>query len=318
MDLMQLAKNTINIERDALTILAESLDQRFQDSVALLSQCEGRIVITGIGKSAIVAQKIVATMNSTGTRSIFMHAADAVHGDLGMVDEKDVVICISKSGETSELKILIPILRSYKVKIVAMTSALQSYLAQSADELLYTPVDQEADPNQLAPTTSTTVQSSMGDAIAIVLLTQKGFTPSDFAKFHPGGSLGKQLYLQVEDLYINNGVPFVNKSEGIKDILLNISKHRLGATVVVDDNKSILGIITDGDVRRWFQRDDYQEGAFAQNVMTKNPKQIESTARALDAFQILRDTSISQLPVVKDGKYIGMIHINDLLREGFV
>lgn len=318
MNLIELAKKTISIERDALIDLEQSIDNRFQKALDIILQCSGRVIVTGIGKSAIVAQKMVATFNSTGTQSIFMHAADAVHGDLGMIDDADIVICISKSGETPELKVLVPILKSYQVQIIAMTANENSFLASQSDALLYTPVAEEADPNKLAPTTSTTVQSSLGDAIAIVLLTKKGFTPAHFAKYHPGGSLGKQLYLQVSDLYKRNSKPFVYEDTEVKEVLLNMSKARLGATVVVDEDDKILGVITDGDVRRWFQESHDKEGAFAQKMMTANPLFVESSAMALDAFQILRDKNISQLPVVKNGKYIGMIHINDLLQEGFV
>ncbi len=317
-NLIELAQKTIEIEKDALIDLAKSIDDRFLQAMHLLSDCKGRVIITGIGKSAIVAQKMVATFNSTGTQSIFMHAADAVHGDLGMIDDADIVICISKSGETPELKVLVPILKSYRVQIIAMTAQEQSYLATHADALLYTPVSEEADPNKLAPTTSTTVQSSMGDAVAIILLTKKGFTPAHFAKYHPGGSLGKQLYLQVSDLIQDNAKPQVGVQTEIKEVLLSMSQARMGATVVVDEHQKMLGIITDGDVRRWFQNNSVQEEAYAQKMMTENPLVVQAQSMAVEAFQLLRDNNISQLPVVEKDQYVGMIHINDLLREGFV
>lgn len=318
MDILKVGKQTIHLEANALLELERSLDDKFVFAVEMIKNCTGRIIITGIGKSAIVAQKIVATFNSTGTQSIFMHAGDAVHGDLGMIDQNDIVICISKSGSTPELKVLIPILKSYGITIIAMTSSANSYLAEKSDALLLTPMKEEADPNKLAPTTSTTLQSSMGDALAVALLTLRGFTPDQFAKFHPGGALGKQLYLHVQDLSTKNEKPYVDKTSKIKEILLNMSKHRLGATVVVNENEEILGIITDGDIRRWYQNERDVDESFAQNIMTKSPKSIESSELAFTAFEIMRDNNISQLPVTQNGLYEGMIHINDLLREGFV
>lgn len=317
LDILGIAKKTIKIEAEALQVLYQSLDNDFENCISILQESKGRIIVTGIGKSALVGQKIVATLNSTGSQAMFMHAADAVHGDLGMVDKNDVVICISKSGSTSELQVLVPILKSYGLTILAMTAEKDSFLASQAHGLLYTPISEEADPNKLAPTSSTTVQSAMGDAVAVTLLSGKGFTPEHFAKFHPGGSLGKQLYLKVEDLIINNSVPKVQSNTEIKEILLNMSKNRLGATVVVDSENIVKGIITDGDIRRWFQKDS-GEGAFAQNIMTADPKHIDCQSMAIDAFELMRSNNISQLPVTKNEKYIGVVHINDLLREGFV
>lgn len=317
MDILKVAKQTIKIEAEALHVLSESLDSNFEHCASMVLHGKGRVIVTGIGKSALVGQKIVATLNSTGTQAIFMHAADAVHGDLGMIDEKDIVICISKSGATSELQVLVPILKSYGLPIIAMTAVKDSFLGLHADGLLYTPISEEADPNKLAPTSSTTVQSAMGDALAVSLLSAKGFTPEHFARFHPGGSLGKQLYLKVSDLIVNNTKPSVTANTGIKEILLNMSKNRLGATVVVNDDNQVLGIITDGDIRRWFQQESDKE-AFAQNIMTENPKFIRAESMAIDAFELMRQNNISQLPVTKNDYYEGVIHINDLLREGFV
>lgn len=315
--LLERAKETLKIEIEALQDLYESLDQRYLDCIELLQQCLGRIVVTGIGKSALVGQKIVATFNSTGTQAVFMHAADAVHGDLGMIADEDLVLCISKSGETGELKVLVPILKSYGIKVIAMTSNATSFLAKHADGLLYTPVKQEADPNNLAPTSSTIVQSAMGDTLATVLLQQKGFTADHFAKYHPGGSLGKQLYLKVRELCEENTKPMVQLDTPIKDILLNMSANRLGATVVCNAQEAVLGVITDGDLRRWFQTDQNQL-AIAEHIMTPNPKTIDIDSLAFHAFNLMRDESISQLPVIEDTRYVGMIHINDLLREGFI
>ena len=315
---LDIARQTVQIEAQALNDLLASLDERFTQCIELITNCSGRVVVTGIGKSALVGQKIVATFNSTGTHALFMHAADAVHGDLGMIADQDLVICISKSGETSELKVLLPILKSYGVCILAMTSNEHSYLSKEADGLLYTPVAEEADPNKLAPTSSTIVQSAMGDAIATVLLSQKGFTPQHFAKYHPGGSLGKQLYLRVSDLCKNNAVPSVSEEIDVKEILLNISKGMLGAIVVIDQEEKILGIITDGDIRRWFQFDDNRKLAIAKNIMSSSPNVISKDALAVNAFQMMRDLKISQLPVVDVDRYVGMIHLNDLLKEGFV
>ena len=315
---LDIARQTIRIEAQALNDLLLSLDEKFTQCIDHLSNCSGRVVVTGIGKSALVGQKMVATLNSTGTQALFMHAADAVHGDLGMIADQDLVICISKSGETSELKVLLPILKSYGVCILAMTSNENSYLAQEANGLLYTPVAEEADPNKLAPTSSTIVQSAMGDAIATVLLSKKGFTPEHFAKYHPGGSLGKQLYLRVSDLYKNNAAPSVREEVEVKQILLNISKNLLGATVVINKEEKIQGIITDGDILRWFQRDDYEEGAIAKNIMSSSPNVIAYDSLAINAFNMMRDLQISQLPVVNIDRYVGMIHLNDLLKEGFV
>ena len=318
MNIQQLGKNTILKEAEALRNLADSLSKDFELVVEKILSSKGRVIITGVGKSAIVAQKIVATFNSTGTQAIFMHAADAVHGDLGMIDEKDIIICISKSGSTSELRVLVPILRNYGVFIIGMTAEINSFLAQQSDLLLHTPMTEEADPNKLAPTTSTTLQSAMGDALAISLLSLRGFTPEHFAKYHPGGLLGKQLYLRVSDLIEPSDNPRVFDTCAIKEILLNMSQFRLGATAVTNNSDEIIGIITDGDLRRWFQKELPPQDAIAKNIMTKLPKSVEKTELAISAFRLMTKYEITQLPVLESGKYIGMIHMNSLLREGFV
>ncbi len=318
MNIQQRGKETILKEAEALRNLADSLSEDFELVVEKILSSKGRVIITGVGKSAIVAQKIVATFNSTGTQAIFMHAADAVHGDLGMIDEKDIIICISKSGSTSELRVLVPILRNYGVFIIGMTAEINSFLAQQSDLLLHTPMKEEADPNKLAPTTSTTLQSAMGDALAISLLSLRGFTPAHFAKYHPGGLLGKQLYLKVNDLIGPSDNPQVSDSTSIKEILLNMSQFRLGATAVTNNSDEIIGIITDGDLRRWFQKELPAQDAIAKNIMTKSLKSIEKTELAISAFRLMTKYEITQLPVLDGGKYIGMIHMNSLLREGFV
>lgn len=314
-----IAKNTITIEANALQNLSNSIDERFDYAISLLFQTTGKVIITGIGKSALIGKKVVATLNSTGTTAIFMHAADAIHGDLGLINSNDTIIAISKSGETPELKVLMPIINSFGVSTIAMTANENSTLANQCNAVLFTPVEEEADPNNLAPTTSTTVQAAMGDAIATVLLSLKGFSAKDFAKYHPGGSLGKQLYLKVSDIALLIEPPKVHAQDNMKDILIEMSSKRLGATMVVDSENKILGIITDGDVRRFYQEKDSTKSLAALDVMNPNPKTIESNELAFHAFQILRENKINQLAVTdSQGKYTGMIHIHDLLKEGFV
>lgn len=315
----QIAKSTIKIEAEALSNLSDCIDERFEHAISLLLQTEGKVIITGIGKSALIGKKIVATLNSTGTTAIFMHAADAIHGDLGLINSNDTIIAISKSGETPELKVLMPIINSFGVFTIAMTSNEKSTLAKQCGAILYTPVKEEADPNNLAPTSSTTVQAAMGDAIATVLLSVKGFSAKDFAKYHPGGSLGKQLYLKVSDIALLDAPPKVHAQDTMKDILIEMSTKRLGATIVVDSENSILGIITDGDVRRFYQEKESTKGLVALDFMSKSPKTIKLNELAFHAFQILRENKINQLAVTdSEGKYKGMIHIHDLLKEGFV
>ncbi|MEO0008031.1 MAG: hypothetical protein RJA20_2227 [Bacteroidota bacterium] len=318
--LLTVACQTVHKEADALRALADSLRDNadFKSCVETLVSCRGRIVLTGIGKSAIVAQKIVATLNSTGSPALFLHAADAIHGDLGMIQPNDAVICLSKSGETSEIKVLIPLLKSFGNPLVAMTANRNSTLARQADFLLWTPVDQEADPNNLAPTTSTISQMALGDALAIVLLTHRGFSASDFAKFHPGGALGKQLYLRVRDLYDRNEKPSVRTDASLNEVILEISAKRLGATAVLGHDNRLAGIITDGDLRRMLQQQSNFSDLTAADILTRSPKSIGPDEMAVDAFALMRNHSITQLIVLDNGRYLGIVHIHDLIREGFV
>ncbi len=311
------AINTIEIEAKAIASLTESINEDFVNAVQIIASSKGRLIVTGIGKSAIVGQKIVATLNSTGTPSIFMHAADAIHGDLGMIQDDDVVLCLSKSGETSEIKVLVPFIKNLGNQIVAIVSNKNSYLAQQADFILHTPIEQEADPNNLAPTTSTTAQIVMGDALATSLLAVKGFTPKDFAKFHPGGTLGKQMYLRVSDLYPKNEQPKVDIHTALQPIILEISSKRLGMTAVLD-NEKLVGIITDGDLRRMLNQERTTSDLTASDIMTAKPKTIDKHALAVNALELMREQSITQLIVMDDVKYVGVIHLHDLIREGLV
>ncbi len=318
--ILEIARQTIQLEADALQTLADSLDDStdFQRCIEALAQSKGRLVLTGIGKSAIVAQKIVATLNSTGTPALFLHAADAIHGDLGMILPDDFVLCISKSGETSEIKVLIPLLKNFGNPLIAMTANRQSTLARMANYLLWTPVDQEADPNNLAPTTSTIAQMALGDALAMALLSYKGFSAADFAKFHPGGALGKQLYLRVRDLYLLHERPVVRTNASLQDVILEISSKRLGATAVLDENDQLAGIITDGDLRRMLhQQRDFSQ-VKAADILSPAPKTIEPDALAVEALALLRSFSITQLVVLDKGQYLGIVHLHDLIREGLV
>jgi arabinose-5-phosphate isomerase len=275
------------------------------------------VVITGIGKSALVAGKIVSTLNSTGTPAIFMHAADAIHGDLGIIQEDDMVICISKSGETPEIKVLVPLLKQRGNRLIAMVGNVTSYLALSSDYILDTTVSKEACPNNLAPTASSTAQMVMGDALAVALLECRGFTSNDFARLHPGGSLGKQLYLKVSDLYVRNEVPRVELTADIRQVILEISNKRLGATAVMDRDK-LAGIITDGDLRRMLEKIQDVSGVTAAEIMTRNPKTIEASALVVEALSLMRKHNITQLPVLEKGRYAGVIHLHDILKEGII
>jgi arabinose-5-phosphate isomerase len=278
----------------------------------------GRLVVTGIGKSAIVAQKIVATLNSTGTPALFMHAADAIHGDLGMIREEDVVLCLSKSGDTPEIKVLVPLLRHRVATLVGMVANPDSFLGRQADIVLHTPVSAEADPNNLAPTTSTTVQMALGDALATALLDLRGFSPQDFARYHPGGALGKQLYLRVSDLYPVNERPSVSADASVRETILEMTSKRLGATAVADGDGQLLGIITDGDLRRMLERNPDTSSLRAGDIMTPSPRFVEPDELAVKALEIMRSRNITQLPVCLDGRYLGMVHLHDLLREGII
>jgi len=312
------AKETIRIETAAIENLINYIDNDFCACVETIYKSAGRVVITGIGKSAIIGQKIVATLNSTGTPALFMHAADAIHGDLGMIQEDDIVICISKSGTTPEIMVLIPLIKRFKNKIAAIVSNTDSFLAKQADFILRATVAKEACPNNLAPTSSTTAQLVIGDAIASCLLQLKGFTSSDFAQLHPGGALGKRLYLRVNDLYINNAVPSVDIDAKLENVIFEISSKRLGATAVIDNDGNLAGMITDGDLRRMLQRKINFHSATAKDIMTKSPKTISADALAVQAFNIMEKNNITQLIVMKDDKYAGIVHLHDILREGII
>ncbi|HEU5053599.1 MAG TPA: KpsF/GutQ family sugar-phosphate isomerase [Hanamia sp.] len=311
-------KRTIIAESNSVATLVDSINEDFEKAVSMIFISKGRLVISGIGKSAIVAQKIVASLNSTGTPSIFLHAADAIHGDIGMVQPEDIVIIISKSGDSPEIKVLVPLIKNFKNPLIAICGNSQSYLAKCADIFLDTTVEEEASPYNLAPTSSTTVQMVMGDAICICLMELRGFNPQDFAKFHPGGTLGKKLYLRVEELSVNNEKPAVNSDSLLKDVIIEITKKRLGVTVVLDNNENIIGIITDGDLRRMLEKDLYHAGAKAKDIMTSNPKTIESKSLAVNALDIMRNKNITQLIVTRDKKYFGIIHLHDLIKEGII
>lgn len=315
--IIELAKSTIKIESDSVLNLQNFINNDFVASVKLIYESKGRVVITGIGKSAIIAQKIVATMNSTGTPSIFMHAADAIHGDLGTIQKEDVVICISKSGNTPEIKVLVPLLKSGGNKLIALVGNVDSLLAQQADYILNTTVEKEACPNNLAPTSSTTAQLAMGDALAVCLLDYRGFTDRDFAKYHPGGALGKKLYLKVGDISSQNQKPQVKPGDSIKSVILEISSKRLGAAAVVE-NEQLVGVITDGDLRRMLEKSDSISALKASDIMNRTPKQIDAEELAVNAMKLLEQYNITQLIVTGNGKYHGFVHLHDLLKEGII
>lgn len=315
--IIELAKRTIEIERNAIGHLATLLTTDFPDAADCIIASKGRVIISGIGKSAIIASKIVATLNSTGTPAIFMHAGDAIHGDLGTIQDNDVVICISKSGSTPEIKMLIPLIKRGNNKLIAMTGNLDSFLAKQADYVLNTYVEKEACPNGLAPTTSTTAQLVIGDALAIVLLNLKGFSSTDFAKYHPGGSLGKRLYLRVADIAKNNQIPRVETDTDIKKVIVEISKKMLGVTAVLKDEK-IVGIITDGDIRRMLNKHDNIKGLSAKDIMTANPQTVEMDTLALKALELMQKKGISQLLAMDKGRYKGVIHLHNLINEGIL
>ena len=313
--IIELATQIIENESDAIIGLKRQINDDFRDTVDLMLENKGNLVFSGIGKSAIIAQKIVATMNSTGSSAVFMHAADAIHGDLGIIREGDIVVILSKSGETPEIKMLIPLIKLRGNKIVAMVGNPQSYLAQQADHVLDVSVSDEAIPNSLAPTSSTTAQLVMGDVLALILMRCRGFSTDDFAKLHPGGALGKQLYLRVRDLYVKNERPEVGPDDNLTRVIIEMTHKRLGATVVCDGSK-LLGIITDGDLRRMLMNCPDIEHVKASQIMTSDPKTIEEDALVVDALHTMRHNSITQLPVIRDGKYLGIIHLHDILKEG--
>lgn len=309
------AISAINNEYLAVKKLAGSVNDDFISSVKLIFESKSRVIVTGIGKSANIAQKIVATLNSTGTPSIFMHAADAIHGDLGIVTKDDIIIAISKSGETPEVKVLIPLLKARKNKIIALVGNTNSFLAHQSDFVLDATVEKEACPNNLAPTTSTTAQLVMGDALAISLLELKSFSASDFAKFHPGGTLGKRMYMRVIDLSSNNEIPVVDAGELISKVIIEISSKRLGATAVLEDGK-LIGVVTDGDLRRMIEKYDNFNNLVAKDIMTSDPLTIDNEELVVNALSIMRENNITQLPVTDNSNYIGVIHLHDILKEG--
>lgn len=312
------ARQTIEAEGRSILGLLDFVDEQFEKIVQLIFENEGRLVISGIGKSALIAQKIVASLNSTGTPSIFLHAADALHGDLGMVQQQDIVMIISKSGESPEIKALAQLIRNFKNPLIALCGNEASTLAGCSDYFLNSTVSEEACPNNLAPTSSTTAQMVMGDAIAVCLMKLRGFKAEDFAKFHPGGTLGKKLYLRVSDLYIHNAKPEVKINSPIKQVIIEITKRRLGAAVVTDAEKKIVGIITDGDIRRMLEKDLYGEGLLAQDIMSISPKTISPDALAVEALNIMRSNNITQLVVADENGYHGIVHLHDLLKEGLI
>ena len=309
---------TINLQAESISGLGHYINDDFVKAVELIVTCSGRLVVSGIGKSAIIAQKMVATLNSTGTPALFMHAADAIHGDLGMVQTNDIVLLISKSGDSPEIKVLMPLVKNFGNKIIGLVGNLQSYLAKHADIILNTTVSREACPNNLAPTTSTTAQLVMGDALAVCLMQHREFSSSDFAKYHPGGALGKKLYLKVKDLVTAEENPKVSEETNIKETILEITKKRLGATAVLNKNNAIVGVITDGDIRRMMEKYDSISGVSAKDIMGTKPKTIEADALAIEAFETMKENHINQLLVLNNGSYFGIIHIQDLVREGII
>lgn len=311
------AVSTLQLEAQAILGLIENINDDFVKIIDLIIESEGRVIVTGIGKSAIIAQKIVATFNSTGTPAIFMHAADAVHGDLGMIQKNDIVICISKSGNTPEIKVLTPLLKQAGNIMIGMVGQLNSDLALQADFILNTFVAKEACPHNLAPTTSTTAQLAMGDALAIALLNARNFNEDDFARFHPGGTLGKKLYLKAGDIALKNEKPSIHPSASVKDVIIEISQNRLGAVVVIESNV-ILGIITDGDIRRMLEKHSNLADIKASDLMNPNPKKVDKEVLAITALDMIKENNITQLLVTDNGTYFGMIHFHDLLQEGII
>ena len=315
--IIEAAKRSISEQGDAIKNIVNFLDDSFAEAVELILKSNGRVIITGIGKSAIIANKIVATLNSTGTPSIFMHAADAIHGDLGLVQKKDIIICISKSGNTPEIKVLVPLLKRAGNPLIAITGNKNSFLGEESDFIFNSYVDKEVCPNNLAPTTSTTAQLVIGDALAVCLLQMRDFSSDDFAKYHPGGALGKKLFLTVRDLAMNNEKPNVGLNSNIKDVIIEISEKRLGVSAVIEQNK-IKGIITDGDLRRMLAKTENFTNLSAIDIMTKNPKSIDINAMAVDAMQLMEKHEITQLLVTDNEMYAGVVHLHDLMKEGIL
>ena len=316
--IIPVALRTIQLQAASISGLEGFINNDFEKAVEQIAYSKGRLVVSGIGKSAIIAQKIVATLNSTGTASIFMHAADAIHGDLGMIQKEDIILLISKSGDSPEIKVLLPLIKNFGNTLIGMAGNVHSYLAKHCDILLNTTVEKEACPNNLAPTTSTTAQMVMGDALAVCLMEMKGFNRDDFAKFHPGGTLGKKLYLRVSDLIIHNQKPAVKPTATIKEVIVEITTNRLGATAVIGTDNKIIGIITDGDLRRMLENNDVVNALMAKDIMGASPKSIHADALAAEAFEIMRDKNISQLLVLENEQYAGIVHLHDLIREGII
>lgn len=314
----QIAKRTIALETESVSGLSQYVNEDFEAAVKLINECNGRLVVSGIGKSAIIAQKIVATLNSTGTPSLYMHAADAIHGDLGMITAEDICMVISKSGNSPEIKVLIPLIRNFGNKVIGMVGNTESYLAMHADLVINTTVSAEACPNNLAPTSSTTAQMVMGDALAVCLMEMKGFTGQDFARFHPGGTLGKKLYLRVKDLIANNPVPKVLGNTPLPETVIEMTSKLLGATAVVDENDQLLGIITDGDLRRMLTNKMPIAGVKAIDICSKNPKTIQPDALAIQGLNLMKENDITHLVVADGKKYVGILHLHDLIKEGLI
>lgn len=317
-EILEIAVQTIRNEETAVHGLLNLLDSAFTETVKLILNNKGRVIVTGIGKSAIIANKLVSTLNSTGTQSVFLHAADAVHGDLGTIGNDDIVICLSKSGESPEIKVLVPLLKILGNKLVAVAGNKNSFLAREADLVLDVSVEKEACPNNLAPTSSTTAQLVMCDALAVALLECRGFTPQDFARYHPGGVLGKRLYLKIDDLYKSNQKPEVGLDSELKEIIIKVSSARLGCTAVVDAEGKLAGIITDGDLRRMLQHRNDISGVKAGEIMTVNPRTLPSDTLVSDALDMMRRNNITQVLVVDEGIYKGVIHLHDILKEGII
>lgn len=315
-NIISIAKNVLQNESAALARLADFIDHQFEGAVKEILNARGRVVVTGIGKSAIIANKMVATFNSTGTPAVFMHAADAIHGDLGMIQTDDIVICLSKSGNTPEIKVLVPLLKRSGSKLIALVGNVDSYLALNADYVLNATVESEACPHNLAPTTSTTAALALGDALAVALIESREFTSNDFARFHPGGALGKRLYLKVCDLYPNHDLPVVDENSNINEVILEITSKRLGATAVCDAEGKLLGIVTDGDLRRMLKNFSNIADLKARDIMSASPRTIDYQEYAVNALNLMQDNNITQLVVLKEGKVAGFVHIHDLLKEG--
>jgi arabinose-5-phosphate isomerase len=316
-EIIALAHNTLDLEAEAIAHLKSFIGDDFVKAVEAIYKSGGRVVVSGIGKSAIIAQKIVATFNSTGTPSIFMHAADAIHGDLGIIKKDDVIILLSKSGDTPEIKVLVPLLKNWGNRLIAIVGNMDSYLAKNTDLVLNTTVTKEACPHNLAPTSSSAAQLAMGDALALCLLDQRGFSKDDFAKYHPGGALGKKLYLKVKDIYPNNAAPKVNVDDDITKVILEITSNRLGAAAVLNSDK-LVGVVTDGDLRRMLMNRKSIEGITAADIMNPSPKTVEKNTMAVDALNLMKEHNISQLIIVDKGKYVGMVHLHDLVKEGII